>query len=49
MNGFICKAFGAKQKVRGLRKGAHVRLEGDRRLGDTAPIKNNRMQDDYAD
>lgn len=50
MNGFICKAFGAKQKVRGLRKGAHrpdLWIIDDLETPQT--IKNNRMQDDYAD
>ncbi|EKJ89913.1 psiM2_ORF9: phage uncharacterized protein, C-terminal domain [Bacteroides finegoldii] len=50
MNGFICKAFGAKQKVRGLRKGARrpdLWIIDDLETPQT--IKNNRMQDDYAD
>lgn len=50
VSGFICKAFGAKQKVRGLRKGAHrpdLWIIDDLETPQT--IKNGRMQDDYAD
>ena len=47
-SGWICKAFGAKQKVRGLRKGAHrpdLWCVDD--LETPASIKNSRTQDDY--
>lgn len=48
-NGFIGKAFGAKQKVRGLRKGARrpdLWIIDDLETSQT--IKNSKMQDDYA-
>lgn len=48
--GFIGKAFGAKQKVRGLRKGAQrpdLWIIDDLETPQT--IKNQKMQDDYAE
>ena len=49
-SGWICKALGAKQKVRGLRKGAHrpdMWIIDD--LETPATIKNSKIQDDYAE
>lgn len=48
MNGFICKAFGVKQKVCELRKGAHrpdLWIIDDLEVSQT--VKNSRVQDDY--
>lgn len=50
INGFIGKAFGAKQKVRGLRKGSRrpdLWIIDDLETPQT--IKNAKMQDDYAE
>ena len=49
-SGFICKAFGVRMKVRGLRKGAHrPDLWGFDDVETPATIKNSKMQDDYAE
>lgn len=46
VSGFICKAFGVKMKVRGLRKGARrPDLWGFDDVETPATIKNSRMQD----
>ena len=50
VSGFICKAFGVKMKVRGLRKGARrPDLWGFDDVETPATIKNSRMQDEYAE
>lgn len=49
-SGWICKAFGVRMKVRGLRKGARrPDLWGFDDVETPATIKNSRMQDDYVD
>lgn len=49
-SGFICKAFGVRMKVRGLRKGSRrPDLWGFDDVETPGTIKNSRMQDDYAD
>lgn len=49
-SGWICKAFGVRMKVRGLRKGARrPDLWGFDDVETPATIKNGRIQDDYVD
>lgn len=49
-SGWICKAFGARMKVRGLRKGAHrPDLWGIDDLETPQTIKNSKTQDDLAE
>ena len=49
-SGWICKAFGARMKVRGLRKGAHrPDLWAIDDLETPQTIRNSKMQDDLAE